>query len=234
MKLNICLNKAKKSNVMNHPMNPRALFSMTKYIYCIHNTITHRLSPSTGQLLPRPHQDHPVLPTGGVPADVHQWGPGVHHVQAQCPAHLRLPQRPAWTHGVLPQHANAKEQLNKSRALQCVSRGRGGGEEVYAAGKENVFISLVQWKPRLIHMNELCIKKGMVSWGLRYVCRINEVITHGHTWVTGYEWKWTKIDRVLEKNVVRRANSTEEMADFCMLVAGGVWRGESMGPFMSE
>ena len=108
-------------------MNPRAQFSIAIYIHCSHNTITHCPSPSTGQLLSRPHQDHPVLPTGGVPSDVHQRGPGVHHLQAQLAAHLGLPQRPARAHGVLPQHADAEEQLNKSRALQCVSRGGGGG-----------------------------------------------------------------------------------------------------------
>lgn len=67
---------------------------------------------STGQFLSRPHKDHPVLPEGWVHAYVHQWGPCLQNLQTELLADVGLPHWPAWTHGVLPQHAPAEMQLN--------------------------------------------------------------------------------------------------------------------------
>ncbi len=53
-----------------------------------------------GELLPRSHQDHPVQSERGIPSDVHQRGPRVHHAAAQHPARVRLLGGPAQPHGL--------------------------------------------------------------------------------------------------------------------------------------
>lgn len=71
--------------------------------------LTHAVS--TGELLPRSHQDHPVQSERGISVDLHQRGPRVHHAETQHPAGVRLFRRSAQPHGLCAQHAVAEMQL---------------------------------------------------------------------------------------------------------------------------
>lgn len=74
-------------------------------------------SLSKGQLLPRPHQNHPLLSERRVHADLHQRGPRLQNLQTELLVDVGLPRRPARAHGVLPEHASAKMQLKLRRFI---------------------------------------------------------------------------------------------------------------------
>ena len=101
-----------------------------------HKSVKPMWSFSKGQLLPRPHQDHPLLSERRVRADLHQRGPRLQNLQPQLLVDVGVPRWPARTHGLLPQHALAAMQLNYAdpsrtewnAAVEQISEGSVRGE----------------------------------------------------------------------------------------------------------
>ena len=72
----------------------------------------------TGELLPRPHQDHSVLRSPGVLAELHQRGARIHHRAPQRVNQQRLLRSPARTHALRLQHVDAAVHLNTTPATR--------------------------------------------------------------------------------------------------------------------
>lgn len=66
-------------------------FSSNRQFQQDHNQIDPNCSFSKGQLLPRPHQDHPLLSERRVHADLHQRGPRLQNLQTQLLVDVGVP-----------------------------------------------------------------------------------------------------------------------------------------------